>query len=312
VEVPTICARVSRRGRPPHAAQLRFAADAALAFARPALLKPGTLGRREHVRGCVVPPTGMRWAFVTILLTTGLSCAAPPPPASHPASAATAKRSIHGGAPDPGHRLSPAKRYQPSSESLAPPQSRSARFNTGACLEPLEPAYQLSARWTELRRGLDLDQNALVMLAIAPAFQQPYALSLHRRPAGAYFLRVTRLDTSASAPVARDGAIDSGTARLVLDLWSALLSRVQVVQSDEVSLDGRAYYFSAGAVTGYAANPRNDGVLDRTFFALDWLGRLVEEPGREDPTDRQFIRSELEEALARTRAGEPCVRVVSE
>jgi hypothetical protein len=29
------------------AAQLRFAADAALAFARPAQLKPGTLGRRR-------------------------------------------------------------------------------------------------------------------------------------------------------------------------------------------------------------------------------------------------------------------------
>jgi hypothetical protein len=254
----------------------------------------------------------MRWVFVPLLLSAGISCSATSRPTpSNPASAILSKRSIRQPALDPDPSLAPARSSQPPSESLEPPHRRSSRINAGACLEPLEPVYLLGADWTALRRGFNLEQDALVILAIVPAFQ-PHALSLHRDPGGAYFLRVTHLNSGGLAPSVRDGTIDSRTARVLLDLWSALISRVQMLESDDGSFDGKAYYFSAGQVTGYAANPHNDSVLDRTIFALNWLGRLVEEHGREDPTDRQFIREELEEALARTRAREPCVRVVSE
>jgi hypothetical protein len=85
-----------------------------------------------------------------------------------------------------------------------------------------------------------------------------------------------------------------------------------MVDSREVTLDGRAYYFSAGSTTGYAANPREGSILNRAVLALERLARRVEEPAHEHPTDRHFIRDELREVLARTSAEEPCARVITE
>jgi len=176
----------------------------------------------------------------------------------------------------------------------------------------LESVYGLSADWADLQRTLNLDHGALLILVTAPAFGRPHALSLRRRPTGDYVLRVTRAAPDEFSPQVREGVIDLLTARLLLKLWAAITSRVQMVESEAGTFDGKAYYFSAGRVTGYTANPRGGSILDRTIFALGWLAKLVEDPTREDPTDRRFIREELREAAARTAAREPCVRAVAE
>lgn len=202
---------------------------------------------------------------------------------------------------------------QPESpESPEPSLPRSWLLNAGACLEPLETTYGLGDHFAEVQRTLNLDSDALLSLVTAPAFRHPHALSLHRRPAGFYVLRVTRVTSDEMSPRVRERTIDSTTAKLLQKLLAALAARVQMVEADTGSLDGKAYYFSSGRVTGYAANPRGGSVLDHTIFAMDWLTRLVEEPNREDPMDRHFIREELQEALARTVAMEPCGRGVTE
>ena len=162
------------------------------------------------------------------------------------------------------------------------------------------------------RRDLNLDRGALLVLVTEPAFRQPYALSLRRRRSGVYFLRVTRLSGNEWESRTSERTVDFETARLVLDLWTALASRVQMVNSEGASFDGKAYFFAVGPVTGYAANPRHGSVLDHTVFALDRLTARVETPGLEDPSDRHVIHEELGDALARTRAKEACTHRVVE
>jgi hypothetical protein len=252
----------------------------------------------------------MRWTPIAVVVLAEISCvSAPERTPSSPASTISGGHRARALDPTP---LSEENRHS-SPDPPAPPRPLPRLVNTGACLEPLEPVYQLSSDRADVRRTLNLDNGALLILVAAPAFGQSRALSVHRRPNGVYFLRVMHLPPDElSPPPFHERAIDFKTARLLLELWTGLASRVQMVESEDGSFDGKAYYFSTGRVTGYAANPREGSVLDRTIFALDWLSRLVEEPTHEDPTDRDFIREELRDALTRTQAKEPCVRSVTE
>jgi hypothetical protein len=256
----------------------------------------------------------MRWPLLALLLIVANACVRTAERTASSSRQTVAQRgsTIREPALDAGTAASSAENRQVRLEPTSSSEARSWLANSGACLEPLEPVYRLSDRWTGVRRALDLDDDALLVLVTAPAFQQPHALSLQRRPAGVYVLKVTRLSPSEPGTRTRERTIDLKTAKLLLRLWAALSSRVHLVESEEASLDGKAYYFSTSSVAGYTANPRRGSVLDRTIFAMDWLTDLVEEPAGEKPSDRNFIHEELREALARTIAKEPCVRRIVE
>jgi hypothetical protein len=189
---------------------------------------------------------------------------------------------------------------------------RSRVINAGACLEPLEPINGLGEHFVEVRSGLNLTDDALLSLVTAPSFGPLRALSLHRRPSGAYVLRVTRFMSKEPSSSVHERTIESGTAGMLLKLWAALAARLQTVESDVSSMDGTAYYFTSGRITGYAANPAGGSILDRSVSAMDRLSGLVEAPERADQSDRDFVQGELQEALAGTTARQPCTRVVTE
>jgi hypothetical protein len=262
----------------------------------------------------VVSGADMRWTLPVLLLIGANACVrtAEQSASSSMPTVSRGDSKISKPAVDTGTLPPAARNGQLPLEHSKPPVARSWLVNSGACLEPLEPVYQLTDSWTDVRRGLNLDDDALVVLVTAPAFRQPHAVSLHRRPAGAYFLKVTRLGPGELRTRIRERTLDPKTAKLLLKLWKALASRVQLIESDEVSFDGKAYFFSTGRVTAYAANPRRGSVLGRAIFAVDWLTDLVEEPASEDPSDWKVIQEEIREALARTVAMEPCVRRVVE
>lgn len=192
------------------------------------------------------------------------------------------------------------------------PTSLSWFENTGACLEPLEPKSPLGRTWASLRRDFSLDDDALAILATVPSFEQGHALSLHRRANGTHFLRSSGYAADDEGTRTRERTIDATTARLVLELWTALTMRIQVVESDDRAFDGTAYYFSRGGVVGHAAEPRPASILGHTIFAAERLTALVEQPARDELSDRQYLEEELKEALRRTTDKEACVRQVIE
>jgi len=256
----------------------------------------------------------MRWTVMALLLIGTNACIRSAERAVSNSGRTVAPKDSTIRAPglDIGTTPTAAGNRQLPSAPVNPKEAHSWLVNTGACLEPLEPIYQLSDDWTNVRRALNVDGDALVVLVTAPAVRQPHALSLHRRSSGVYFLKVTRLSPSEPLARTRERAIDPKTAKLLLKLWTALTSRIQLVESEEASFDGEAYFFSTGRITGYTANPRRGSVLQRTIFAMDWLTELVEEPTREEASDRNVIQEELRQALARTIADETCTRRIVE
>ncbi|HET9953131.1 MAG TPA: hypothetical protein VFQ61_01435 [Polyangiaceae bacterium] len=174
-----------------------------------------------------------------------------------------------------------------------------------------------------------------------PSFGAPWALTLRPGGRGAFSLRVTRLSRDVWAAMMKrmselqgltvnlsahhqrraladvsvqvataERHIDPATANLLSMLWRALIARSQVVETEVVTVDGTGYSIMVGGRTGSTQSPVYGSILERTTYAAERLAHFVESPEADDESDLVFVREELKEALARTRAQEPCVRMV--
>ena len=186
--------------------------------------------------------------------------------------------------------------------------------NSGACLEPLEPAWG-DLGTTDLRVAANLDQATTeIALVASQSARRSWTLSLRTPRSGGHVLSLTKIvraDTATGRNVERttsERLLDASTADLVVRLWTALVRRVQIVHSDTTSLDGTPYYFWSRGSAGATLSPPTGSLLQNTVAISEHLARFVEDP---HSTDLAFIRNELIDAIQRTQRQEPCVRALS-
>jgi hypothetical protein len=181
--------------------------------------------------------------------------------------------------------------------------------------------------------------GVLAAFIVSPSFTPPWMLSLNRGPRERYLLRVTRLNKDVWAAMMKrmsevhggsfemspvnqsnaladisveatssERAVDKQTGKLFLELWRALIARVQVVNSDVATFDGVRYYFWVNGNAGTTVSPRYGSVLGRVRVLADRLAQVVESPRADDLSDLAEIREGMRIALTRTLEKEACVR----
>ena len=179
--------------------------------------------------------------------------------------------------------------------------------NTGACLEPAT-VWDASAGDDHTLKmealGLGAPGSVAAMLVV-PSERAPWMVSLHRRPNGAHFFRVSRVGQE-GAP--KERPTDAQTARLFEALWKTLVGNAQVVPSNTVTIHGAKYRLWHAGSAGVTVSPTYGSVLERTTFAAEWLAKMVEQPSPSDADDLKYVRAELSDALARSKKGEACSR----
>ena len=221
-----------------------------------------------------------------------------------------------------------------------------AMEDADACLQPVGTAGgdAPAAYSTFIRRavGFPSVSGALGAVLIGPSFQPNGMLSLHRRRAGEFVLRLTRLredvwaamldemekqqgstinlsDANQASALRNVSAaistvertVDAETARMIQTLLSALLGRAQRVEEIGVAtakLDGTSYLFWHAGKEGGTASPRSGSILGLATSAVDDLCQLVEKPSVGDRARFRRIRDEMAVAVERSLRNEPCLR----
>ena len=94
------------------------------------------------------------------------------------------------------------------------------------CLEPLGDGL---SEYAVVHQALDFPpDNALAVMVLTPVLEdQPRVLSLHEGSAGAFYIRVVRMNSTPSERSRYERPLDAKTAHLVERLWSALLARTR-------------------------------------------------------------------------------------
>ena len=207
---------------------------------------------------------------------------------------------------------------------LAPSPSDKVLIDADACpAPPTVSPWGISPREVAVNRALKLPPapDVLFVIQIRPAFFLARTLSLHHRPDGAYVVRSTTLTESpsvsgASAPatvpiVVRERFLDPKTAQLVLDLWSALAARVQIVTPVGIVgavADGVTYHAWYRGASMTTHSPRRGSILDEAISAIERLGELVVKIPADERAELFAARQEMRDALQRTRRKEPCLQ----
>jgi hypothetical protein len=198
--------------------------------------------------------------------------------------------------------------------------------------------------WDDVHAALQFDpKRTIASFTASPSFGAPWMLSVHRKPNGTMYLRVTRIDRHAwrslascvqhcqvpngygsqerpsetpidvSVPtIATERPIDRKTAQLFVILWRTLTRGVEVVDSDEWGFHGINYHVWQGGRAGTTWSPRFGSVLEKAAFIADRLRRLVEAPVPEPEEEVAFLREEMRATLNLLKQRQPCQRLVRE
>ena len=231
-------------------------------------------------------------------------------------------------------------------ETDQPPAS--AWVNSDACPEPWQPFTDdpiMIEYEAFVQRALHLppQPDELIVVHSSPAFSPDQTLALVQRADQSYALRSTRLTEHvyyrmreqmeqlersgaspaaaqaealariAATPVVREQPLDGRTAQLFLELWRALVARGQVVREIGAGTgigDGISYRIWSGGKIVETNIPAEGSVLGRAISALERLRLLIDRPNPSVDADleRAIARRDMDEALQRTRLGEPCLR----
>lgn len=221
-----------------------------------------------------------------------------------------------------------------------------AWINADACPEPLSALGNspMEPYETFMNQALKLPPSAeeLVVIRISPSFGPDETLSLFQGRDRRYVLRSRELTDSVwgkmwnemraqqgltiradaefqRAALARvavetlihERTVDASTAKLLLDLWGALVARAQVVQevgAHTAKFDGVRYTAWHKGIGVTTHSPEPGSVLAQAVSAAKHLLHFVDvEPGGRE-VEKGIARKEMQSALQRTRRKEACLR----
>ncbi|HYJ11064.1 MAG TPA: hypothetical protein VEX18_18710 [Polyangiaceae bacterium] len=224
---------------------------------------------------------------------------------------------------------------EPKAErTFNPDEPTYSRTNSFACPEPVAaaPADDGYQKLLEVLFEVDDGGREVASLHTFSYADGPELLSLLRRPVGEYVLRTisiprgrwyelttqvrdavapeSTLMNATTARVVREQPLDAATARLMVELWRALIGRSQVVLEVNPTfavIHPTAFVWGTGARSAVALSPTSGSVLGDALQAAGHLRRIAEGASSDDGYELRAARSLMRESLARTRKKEPCL-----
>jgi hypothetical protein len=110
--------------------------------------------------------------------------------------------------------------------------------------------------------------------------------------------------------VIKEQPIDKDTARLIMNLWRALVVRAQIVKEVGVrtfTLDGTSYRIWQGGRSAKTGPPKAGSVLDQALMAAEYLESAVAEQTSNPELAFDLAQDLMTYALELARQKQPCL-----